>query len=75
MLVNSTPRLAPSSLSCTPSTPTLSAAFAETGVLPETTCPATGAVRETEGAVVSRVGKVRSGETARLPAGSRDLTR
>ena len=52
-VVISAPRLAPSSLNCTPTTPTLSLALAETVIVPETVAPADGAVRETDGGVVS----------------------
>ena len=55
-VVISEPRLAPSSLNCTPAMPTLSDAVAATDVLPETVEPFTGAVTETEGGVVSGVG-------------------
>jgi hypothetical protein len=51
--VSSAPRLAPSSLNCTPATPVLSKAVAETLMLPETVELAMGAVRETVGGVVS----------------------
>src|SRR4051794_16578295 len=52
--VSSRPRLAPSSLNCTPATPTLSDAFAETATAaPETVEPAAGAVSETVGGVGS----------------------
>src|SRR3989442_15936413 len=47
--VTSAPRLAPSSLNCTPTTPTLSEALAETVTVPATVAPAAGAVRETGG--------------------------
>src|SRR6266702_3025054 len=50
--VSSAPRLVPSSLNWTPATPTLSEALADTGTVPARTCPATGAVRDTEGGVV-----------------------
>src|SRR2546427_8031550 len=76
--VTSAPRLAPSSLNCTPTTPTLSVALAETVIVPATVAPAAGAVSETVGGVVSggaRVVKVISPETARLPTASLDLTR
>src|SRR2546422_9537944 len=54
--VSSAPRLAPSSLNCTPTTPTLSEAVADTvTALPETVAPLTGAVIETVGGVVSVV--------------------
>src|SRR5438552_2324842 len=52
-VVTSAPRLAPSSLNCTPTTPTLSVALAETVTVPETEAPATGAVMETAGGVAS----------------------
>src|SRR5439155_9632550 len=51
--VTSAPRFAPSSLNCTPTTPTLSVALAETVTVPETEAPATGAVMETAGGVAS----------------------
>ena len=53
-VVSSAPRLTPSSLNCTPATPTLSDADAETvTVVPETVAPLAGAVNETAGSVVS----------------------
>ena len=76
--VTSAPRFAPSSLNCKPTTPTLSVALAETVTVPEMVAPATGAVIETVGGVVSggaRVVKVPSPETARLPIASLDFTR
>ena len=54
--MSSAPRLAPSSLNCTPVTPTLSDAFAETAIVPLTFEPAAGAVSATAGAVVSGAG-------------------
>ena len=49
-------RFTPSSLNCTPTTPTLSDAVAETITLvSETVAPLAGAVRETMGAIVSAV--------------------
>src|SRR6266851_4055456 len=77
-VVTSAPRLAPSSLNWTPTTPTLSEAVAETVTMPKMVAPLAGAVRETVGGVVSggaRVVKVTSPETARLPTASRDFTR
>src|SRR2546422_7272739 len=77
-LVTSAPRLAPSSLNCTPTTPTLSVALAETVIVPATVAPAAGAVSETVGGVVSggaRVVKVKWPEMARFPAPSLDLDR
>ena len=47
------PRVAPSTLNCTDLTPTLSEAEAVNAMLPETVCPAVGALMETVGAVVS----------------------
>src|SRR3954462_10750197 len=49
--VTSEPRLAPSSLNCTPATPTSSDADAETATAPLTAAPSTGAVSVTLGAV------------------------
>jgi hypothetical protein len=51
--VSSAPRLEPSSLNCTPTTPTLSEALAVTLVVPETVAPEAGAVILTVGGVVS----------------------
>ena len=48
-LVSSAPRLPPSILNCTPTTPTLSDAFAATFTEPETVAPASGLVRATLG--------------------------
>src|SRR5439155_25335475 len=45
--VTSAPRFAPSSLNCTPTTPTLSVALAETVTVPATVTPAAGAVIDT----------------------------
>src|SRR5436309_2656245 len=73
--VSSAPRFAPSSLNCTPATPTLSLAAAVTVTDPVTFAPADGAVIETVGAVPSRVVNVKSPDVARLPAASRDFTR
>src|SRR5262249_52483603 len=52
---SSAPRLAPSSLNWTPTTPTLSEALADTVIVPDTVAPAVGLVRLTVGAVVSAV--------------------
>src|SRR3989442_1790108 len=68
--VISAPRLAPSSLNCTPTTPTLSVALAETVIVPETVAPATGAVSATVGGVVSggaAVLKAKMSEAAKTP--------
>jgi len=54
VVVSSAPRLTPSSLNCTPTTATLSAAVADTTTLaPETVAPLAGAVIETVGAIES----------------------
>src|SRR2546427_1223400 len=69
---SSTPRLAPSSRNCTPTTPTLSEALAVTLVLPPTVAPETGEVLLTVGAVVSlNTVTVTAAEVVRLPAASR----
>ena len=51
--VSSVPMSAPFRLNCTPATPTLSEAVAETATVPETICPWVGEVIETVGGVVS----------------------
>ena len=51
--ISSAPTLAPSTLNCTPTTPTLSVAVAVTAVVPVSTAPAAGAVIEAVGGVVS----------------------
>src|SRR2546426_8557611 len=50
---SSLPRLAPSSLNCTPMTPTLSEAVAVMLMVPETVAPLAGLVIETAGGVLS----------------------
>src|SRR3989442_14686171 len=52
-VVASAPTFAPSSLNCTPTTPTLSVAVAVTVTAPDTVAPRVGAVRATVGGVVS----------------------
>src|SRR5437667_990090 len=52
-VVTSAPRFTPSSLNCTPTTPTLSVASADTVIVPDTVAPVDGAVMETVGGVVS----------------------
>src|SRR5947199_384278 len=52
-VVSSAPRFAPSSLNCTPATPTLSLAVALTATEPTIVAPPAGAVMETVGGVVS----------------------
>ena len=51
--VSSLPTFEPSTLNCTPTTATLSVAFAAMPTEPDTVAPAPGLVRATEGAVVS----------------------
>src|SRR3989344_6962664 len=53
VVVSSAPTLAPSTLNCTPTTPTLSDALADRVTVPETVAPSAGAMRETVGLVVS----------------------
>src|SRR5947207_900765 len=61
---SSAPRFAPSSLNWTPTTPTLSLAFADTVTVPVTDAPAAGAVIATVGGVRSSVVNVQSPEIA-----------
>src|SRR5439155_25191815 len=70
-VVTSAPSLAPSSFNCTPATPTLSVALAETEIAPETMEPADGAVMETAGGVVSATVTLTAVAVAVLPAASR----
>src|SRR5262249_708386 len=71
-VVGAGPRFAPSSLNCTPTTPTLSDALAPIVVVPETVAPAVGAVIETAGAVVSlKTVTVTVAAVVMLPATSR----
>src|SRR5438876_729432 len=58
----------PSSLNCTPRTPTLSAALAETVTVPATVAPAVGAVMVTVGGVTSFT-TVKTLELVAVPAG------
>src|SRR5207245_11801146 len=73
--VTSAPRFVPSSLNCTPTTPTLSVALAETVTAPDTEALAAGAVIDTAGGVVSGTGlftvTLTAAEVALLPAASR----
>ena len=63
---------APSSLNCTPATPTLSETVAETvTAAPETVAPVAGAVTETVGGVVSAMVTLTAAAVAVLPAVSR----
>ena len=75
--MSSAPRFAPSSLNCTPATPTSSAALAVTATLAETVAPAVGAVIDTVGGVVSAVIAALASLEAgpRLPTASSALTR
>src|SRR5437867_3634060 len=73
-VVSSVPSRAPSSLNCTPATPTLSVAFAVTVTTPETVAAGAGAVIETVGGVVSSVVNEQLVEVAPFPAASFDLT-
>src|SRR5438552_7231009 len=66
-VVTSAPRLAPSSLNWTPTTPTLSVALAETVTVPATGEPAAGAVTVTDGGVVSAGGRTPTPATLLLP--------
>src|SRR5439155_11711474 len=66
--VSSTPRSAPSSLNCTPTTPTLSVAFAATMIVLATVVPAVGAEMETVGGVVSFI-TVNTLELVAVPPG------
>src|SRR5256885_11109112 len=68
--VTSAPRLAPSSLNCTPTTPTLSVALAETDIVPATEAPEAGEEMETVGGVLSTV-TLSGVEVAVFPAASR----
>src|SRR5207237_122816 len=70
-VITSAPRFAPSSLNCTPTTPTLSVALAETVTMPETVAPAAGAVIDTVGGVVSATVTLTAAAVAVLPAASR----
>ena len=68
----SAPRLTPSTLNCTPATPTLSEAAAPRFTVPDTVAPAAGAVRLTVGAVVSLATvTLTADEVVVLPAASR----
>src|SRR6476469_4543060 len=73
--VSSAPSAAPSSRNWTPTTPPLSLAVAGAVTMPDTVAPGPGTVMDTVGAVASSVVHVRSPETARLPAASRERTR
>src|SRR5882672_6841923 len=75
-VVSSAPRAVPSEKNCTPATPTLSEALADTVMVPDTVAPLAGAVRLTAGGVVSGGGAlftvtVTEAEVVRLPAASR----
>ena len=74
-VVSSPPTLVPSTLNCTPATPTLSAALAAKFTVPDTVAPAAGAVTDTVGAWVSGAALetvIDTGaEVVTLPAASR----
>ncbi len=53
LVVSSAPKLVPLRWNCTPTTPTLSVAVAGSVTIPDTVLPLEGAVRLTEGDVVS----------------------
>ncbi len=69
--VSSAPRLTPSSRNCTPATPMLSDALAETTIVPVTVEPLAGAVMAAVGNTVSGTVTVTTLEVATLPAASR----
>src|SRR5436190_1920837 len=74
LMVSSAPKFAPSTLNCTPATPTLSEALAVTvTAVPATVAPPAGAVTVTVGAVVSPLltVTVTAADVAVLPAASR----
>ena len=75
--VSSAPRLFPSNLNCTPATPTLSEALADTVTVPETVDPLAGAVMDTVGGVVSAAVlltvTLTGEEVLRFPAASRAM--
>src|SRR5439155_4970281 len=68
--VTSAPRFVPSSLNCTPTTPTLSLALAETVTVPDTVAPGVGEAMEMVGGVLSTV-TLTAAEVVWLPAPSR----
>ena len=71
-IVTSAPNAAPSSSNCTPTTPTLSLAPANTLTVPETVAPLAGAVIETAGGVVSlKTVTLTTALVVRFPAASR----
>src|SRR2546422_5984429 len=72
--VTSAPRSAPSSLNCTPATPTLSEALAVAVTVPATADPEAGAVIETIGGVRSSVVKAKSADVGRFPGASGELS-
>ena len=70
-VVSSPPTLVPSTLNCTPATPTLWAALAATFTDPDTVAPAAGAVTDTVGAPCGcrrrrRLGRRRTGVAGRV---------
>ena len=71
-LTSSAPRFEPSRTNCTPTVPAL--AVAVTAITPETVAFAPGEVIDAVGPAAAAVVNVRSPETPRLPAASRDRT-
>src|SRR5688572_27227255 len=73
LLVSSVPAFTPSTLNCTPTTRSLSEAFALNVTVPETVAPLDGAVSETVGACVSPLPTtiVRAADVVMFPAASR----
>ena len=69
--MTSAPRLAPSSLNCTPTTPTLSVALTATVIVPATVAPAAGEVRATAVAGVAVERELRHGEDGTSDIGKR----
>src|SRR5437016_5454365 len=70
--VTSAPKFAPSSWNCTPTTPTLSDAAAETVIVPETDVPLLGLVSDTIGGTLSMV-TITALEVVLFPAASRTI--
>jgi hypothetical protein len=69
--VTSAPTWVPSTRNLTPTTPTLSLAWTDRVVVPDTVAPAAGAVADTVGGVVSATVKLTAAEVVALPAASR----
>ena len=71
--VSSAPTLVPSTLNCTPTTPTLSAAVAANETVPDTVAPAAGDDTDTVGAAVSLVGVADASFDGALELGAASL--